>query len=133
MKHGSLKSLGHNVADSLASGVGLMIGVYEMNVFAEAASTPGGYIEVDFLNAALHGGEVSPGLIRAIGLYRDALPAMCAKHGLNLRDIKALKARFGTDPVYGPHFRVTVEGRDGKRSTDQYVGLPGKRLRRVRS
>lgn len=133
MKHGSLKSLGHNMADSLASGVGLMIGVYDINVFAEAASTPEGYIEVDFLNAELQGGEVSPGLIKAIKLYRDALPAMCAKHGLNLRDIKTLDARFGTDPVYGPHFRVTVESRDGKRSTDQYVGLPGRRLRRVKS
>lgn len=132
MKHGNLKSLGHNIADSVASGIGLMIGVYDMNVFAEAASAPEGYLEVDFLAAELRGGEASPGLIRAIGLYRDALPALCEKHGINLGEVKELQARFGTDPVYGPQFRVTVEGADGKRSTDQYVGLPGKRLRRHR-
>jgi hypothetical protein len=49
MKFGTLKSIGHNVADSLASGVGLMIGVYEMDVFGEVTSTPEGFIEVDFL------------------------------------------------------------------------------------
>jgi len=133
MKHGSLKSLGHNIADSLASGIGLMIGVYEMNVFAEAASTSEGFIKVDFLSASLSGGDASSGLSRAIGLYRDALPTLCEKHGIDPKQIKTLEARYGTDPVYGPHFTVTVEDSDGRRSTDQYVGVPGKRLRRRRT
>ena len=133
MKYGSLKSLGHNIADSLASGIGLMIGVYEMNVFAEAASAAEGFIKVDFLNASSTGGDASSGLSRAIGLYRDALPTLCEKHGIDPNQIKTLEARYGTDPVYGPHFTVTVEDSDGRRSTDQYVGVPGKRLRRRRA
>jgi hypothetical protein len=132
MKRGSLKSLGHNIADSFASGIGLMIGVYEMNVFAEASSASEGFINVDFLNASSSGGDASSGLRRAIGLYRDALPALCEKHGIDPRQIKTLEARYGTDPVYGPHFAVTVEDNGGRRSTDQYVGVPGKRLRRRR-
>ncbi len=33
MKLGELKSLGHNIADSLASGVGVLIGVYVTDIF----------------------------------------------------------------------------------------------------
>lgn len=132
MKHGNLKSLGHNIADSLASGIGLMIGVYEMDVFAEASSASEGFINVDFLNAMSTGSQTSSGLSRAICLYKEALPALCEKHGISLNEIKILEARFGTDPVYGRHFTVTVEANDGKRSTDQYVGMPGRRLFRRR-
>jgi hypothetical protein len=59
MKFGTLISIGHNIADSLASGIGMMIGVYEMDVFSEAAATPEGFIEVDFLTGRSTGGNVS--------------------------------------------------------------------------
>ena len=36
MKHAELRACAHNVADSLASGIGLMIGHYDMDVFGEA-------------------------------------------------------------------------------------------------
>jgi len=132
MKFGNLKSLGHNIADSVASGIGFVIGVYEMNVFAEAAASSEGHITVNFLNGTTTGATPSPGLARAICLYRDALPSMCAKHDINLDEIKVLVARFGTDAAHGPHFKVTAESVFGKSSTDQYVGIPGKRLRRHR-
>jgi hypothetical protein len=32
MKHDDLRSIGHNIAHSLASGIGLMIGVYNMDI-----------------------------------------------------------------------------------------------------
>lgn len=132
MRISKLKSVGHNIADSLASGIGMLIGVYAMNIFNEASSGSEGFIEVDFLSGKVEGSPVSASLSRAINLYKDALPDLCAKHGLEVFEIKALNARFGTDPVYGPHFAVTVECNDGKRSTDQYVGTPGRRLRTVR-
>ncbi|TFZ07652.1 hypothetical protein [Ramlibacter humi] len=133
MKLGELKSLGHNIAGSLASGIGLMIGVYDMNVFAEASSSSEGFVTVDFLNASSTGASVSAKLGRAIVLYKDALPALCAKHGLDLGEIKIVQVRYGVDPVYGPHFTVTVETADGRRSADQYLGVPGRRLRRGHS
>lgn len=130
MKLGELKSVGHNIADSFASGIGLLVGVYEMNVFAEAASGPEGFIVVDFLAGSTSSKAASASLRKAIRRYRDALPELCSKHGLDVSNIARLEARFGTDSVYGPHFTVTVESADGKRSTDKYVGVPGKRLRR---
>lgn len=42
MKFDTLRSIGHNIADSLGSGIGLLIGVYEMDVFGEAAGAPDG-------------------------------------------------------------------------------------------
>lgn len=131
MNLGKLKSVAHNIADSFASGIGLLIGVYEMNVFYEAAESAEGYISVDFLTAKTAGGEPSISLKRAIELYRDAVPILCMKEAVDYAKIKTLEARFGTDPAYGPHFKVTVESVNGKRSTDQYVGIPARRLRRA--
>lgn len=129
MKLSELKSLGHNLADSFASGIGLLVGVYEMDVFAEAAASDPGYIEVNFLDASTTGSAISTTLQGAIKSYSKALPGLCKKHSINRSEIKTLIARFGTDPVYGPHFTVSVESNDGRSSTDQYIGFPGRRLR----
>lgn len=130
MKIGILKSLGHNMADSMASGIGLLIGYYQMDVFAEAAAAPQGHLTVNLLTGTATDAVPSQSLARALALYRDALPAMCVKHGISLGEIKALEARFGTDAAYGRHFKVKVESALGKTSTDQYIGIPGRRLRR---
>ena len=132
MKLSNLKSLGHNIADSMASGIGFLIGVYEMDVFAEAAASEEGHITVNFLDGTSTGGTPSPDLAQAIRQYRDALPSLCAKHAIDLAEIKLLIARFGTDAAYGPHFKVTVGNMSGRVSTDQYIGMPGRRLRKVR-
>lgn len=126
MKFGTLKSIGHNIADSLASGIGLMIGVYEMHVFAEAAATAEGFIEVDFLTGEASGGQPSEELARALKLYAQALPDLCKRHGVEVSDFHHLSARFSGRPRF-ERFTVTVEDKHGRRSTDEYVGLPGKR------
>ena len=77
MRFGKLRSVGHNVADSLASGIGLMIGIYQMDIFAEAAATPEGYIDVDFLTGLAAGADASSDVVRVAKLYSEALPA-CA-------------------------------------------------------
>lgn len=132
MKLGTLKAIGHNFADSFASGIGLLIGYYAMDVFAEAAAAKEGHLTVDFLNGTTSGSPASVSLQRAVELYRDVLPEFCARHGVDTNNIRVLRARFGTDAAYGPHFTVTVEDGVGRRSIDRYIGMPGKRLRRVR-
>jgi hypothetical protein len=61
MKFDELRSIGHNIADSLASGIGLLIGFYDMNIFHEAHRSREGFITVDFLTGKTSGG--SPRLI----------------------------------------------------------------------
>lgn len=129
MKLGELKSLGHNLADSFASGIGLLVGVYEMDVFAEAAASDFGYIEVNFLDASTKCSTISERLEGAIKCYSNALPELCKKHSIDPSQIKTLIARFGSDAIYGPHFTVSVESIDGRSSTDRYIGFPGKRMR----
>ena len=132
MKLGELKSLGHNIADSLASGIGLPIGIFQTDVFSEASSSLEGFIVLDFLRGQATGGEASPDLLRAVVLYQEALPQFCDKHRLQLADIAVLRARYGVDAVYGRHFTVTVQAVGGKTSSDRYIGVPGRRLRRGR-
>lgn len=129
MKMGELRSLGHNIADSLSSGVCLMVGIYDVDVHRAAAASREGYIDVDFIAGKSTCGLFSFKLRKAIRRYAEELPNFCRKHSLNLSEIKRISARFFTDPVDGPSFTVTVETVDGRRSIDRYAGFPGKRLK----
>jgi hypothetical protein len=128
MKHTELRALVHNVADSLASGIGLMIGYYEMDVYGEAQRSPTGVITVDFLKGTVIEGDPSPSLVKAVSLYRDALANQCLKAGASIDDFVEAKARFWPDLLSG-RFSVTVAGKDGRRSTTDYAGTPGQRLK----
>jgi hypothetical protein len=128
MKIGTLQSIAHNIADSLGSGIGLMIGVYEMSVFQEASRSRNGYLLVDFLSGRTWGGVPSRSLARAIKLYRDELPQLCAKHGASREDFHELTARYS---VVNRESRIVVTVRDsgGRRRIREYVGIPARRVR----
>ncbi len=130
MKHAQLRSMAHNIADSLACGMGLMIGVYETDVFGEAAGSAGGAITVDLLAGTVVEGDPSSSLRRAVALYRDSLPALCTRHGGSIDDFRELKVRYRSMPT-GRSFSVTVEDPSGRRSTTEYGGLAGRRLKGV--
>lgn len=130
MKHSQLRSLGHNIADSLACGMGFVIGVFQTDIFGEAAGSPCGSITVDFLNGAVVEGDASPGLRDAVTLYGNALPDFCAKHGGSVEDFRELKVRYWS--THGDRrFAVTVEDFSGRRSTTEYEGVASKRLKVV--
>jgi hypothetical protein len=132
MKIGELTSFGHNVADSLGSGICLMVGLYSVDIYGEAAASPEGHIIVDFKAGSTSGSPVSSVTRQAVQRYSALLPKFAKRHGLDPSEIEVFTARFGTDPIAGRHFSVTVEASDGRRSTDQYTGVPGKRFSRPR-
>ena len=129
MKFGELRSIGRNIADSLASGIGLLIGFYEMNIFGEADRSREGFITVDFLTGKSSGGRPSPYLARGIALYREALDELCEKHGTSRAAFRELIARYSTTSAHNKLFVVTVVDQNGRRSIDTYMGTPGKRIR----
>lgn len=93
MKLGILKGIGHNIADSFASGIGLMIGYYAMDVFLEAMGEPHGFVVVDFLAGTTEATTVSADFRQALRLYGRALPEFCMKHGVDPAEITRLEVR----------------------------------------
>jgi hypothetical protein len=130
MRIGLLESVAHNIADSLASGIGLLIGVMQTEIYREASRTKPGFIEVDFLNGTWDGNCISDNLETAIKLYAAALPEFCEKHGVGSEEYVSLVVRYGTDIIIGSHFTVKIEDRKGRKSEKVYVGSPGRRIRK---
>lgn len=130
MKHDVLRSVAHNLAASLASGVGLLIGVYELDVFGDAARSPGGFITVDFLRGCVRGGRPSTRLADAVRLYRKALPRLCQRQGVAVSDFVELTVRYSTTPIE-PRFMVTVTDRNGRQSGVEYGGFDGQRVKMI--
>lgn len=124
-----LKSIAHNIGDSIGCGLGFMIGHYAMDVYEEAATSENGYLLVDILNGKILEGEASASLQKAIAQYSNILPDFCRKHGADVSDFQSLHIRFGLDPVYGGHFKVMVTDKAGRSTEDKYTGSPAKRLR----
>ena len=127
MKFAVLKSIVHNAADSLGSGIGLMIGVYEMDIYREAGKSPGGTLTVDFLTGKVIEGEACESLQRAVALYRTAFDELCAMHGVEPWSFKLATARYGTTSEHVAHFTIKVEDRAGHSANEVFVGSPGRR------
>jgi hypothetical protein len=130
MRIGTLRAIAHNIADSLGSGIGLLIGVYEIDVFGEAARNPGGFIKVDFLAGKATHGVLSPSLAAVVEKYRAALPELCVKHGASTEDFRELSACYSGD-TFNTRIRVAIEDRNGRRAEDEYVGSPARHLKVV--
>src|SRR6202142_1907670 len=113
MKFDALRAIGHNVADSLGSGIGLLIGVYETDIFEEASGTQLGVITVDFLAGKVISGVVSPSLADAIAKYQTALSDLCAKHGGSSSVFRGLTASYSADK-FGRRIVVSVEDQQGR-------------------
>ena len=128
MKHDRLCAIGHNLADSMASGLACVIGYHRTDVFGEAASSPGGIIEVDFLKGGIVRGEASESLKEAAARFAEVLPVFCQENGAEAADFEALSAAFEATAL-GPRVSLVVTDRNGHSSTTEYAGVP---LRRVR-
>jgi len=130
MKHAVLTSIAHNIADSLGCGIGLLVGVFEMDVFGEALRSEEGFIEVDFLTGETSRRKTSPALARAIHLYSEALPKLCEKHGVAVTDFVCLTCRYSG---IWPHQEMIIEVTDRRNRTsrDVYVGAAAARPKQL--
>lgn len=112
----------------MASGLGFVIGHYPMDVFGEAASSPEGLIEVDFLNGRVVRGRSSGNLEMAVARFAEALPKFCERNGAQAADFKVLSATFDATPL-GQRVLLLVTDQSGRSSTTEYRGVPLKRLK----
>jgi hypothetical protein len=128
MKIGTLRAIAHNIADSLGSGCGLLIGVYDMNVYGEARKSASGVIAIDFSAAKATQGKVSRPLASAIAKYRATLSELCAKHGASIEDFKTLTARYSGD-AFNRRIVVTIRNHIGRCYVDEYIGMPARHIK----
>jgi hypothetical protein len=128
MRFGELKSIAHNFADSISSGIGLPIGTYGYDIFGEAQASADGYIEIDFIASQVYGGATSRVLTDALRQYKAWLPTLAAKHGAELSYFKQLTVRFAVDKVHGPYFTVSISDAKGRSDTTTYNGIGGRTL-----
>jgi len=128
VKFDALRAVGHNLADSLGSGICLLVGIYEVDVYDESRTNADGHIAVDFLKGEAINGPVSSRLAGAIASYRGGLADLCGKHGTTPDAFSELTARFSMDKL-GSRVVVTVADRHGHRAEDEYIGSPARRVR----
>jgi hypothetical protein len=103
MKFDLLRSIGHNIADSLAGGSSLLFGIFEpgLDVFVAARRTPERYIVVDLLAGRVTIGDVSPALARVIAGSAEALAHLCKRHGASPEMFRELAVRYSIDEQGG--------------------------------
>ncbi len=130
MKHRQLQSIAHNFAASLASGMGFVVGLYTTRVFEEAGFSKDCHITIDFLSGRIKHGTASEELTRATVVYQRAFPEFCEKHGADISDFRELSVRFHSGQLYN-RFMVTIEYSGGTRSTREYDGDLGNRIREL--
>ena len=130
MKHAELRAVVHNVADSIGSGIGLLIGCYETDVYCEARAAADGILVTDLLSGHVVEGQASKSLEEAVFLYKDALAKLISDAGGSVSELAEAKVRFWNDCL-GHRFAVTIEDCSGHRSTTEYAGIPGKRVKKM--
>jgi len=128
MKYDQLCAIAHNLVDSVASGLGFVIGYYPMDVFGEAAKSAGRSLTIDFLSGRIMNGHGSRDLARAVQLYAEILPEFCGKHGATASEFTELSAVFVANPVRN-RVILTVTDQEGRSSRTEYVGVPLERVR----
>ena len=127
MRYGRLCSVAHAMADSLASGICLMIGHYSVDVFACAARSPGAELSVDFLTGKVEG-VASQNVLDAVLAFRDRMPEFCREQGVAFADFRRCEAVYIVRPV-GAETHLIVEDRLGKTTLTEFMGTPLQRKR----
>ncbi|MCW1920417.1 hypothetical protein NX862_16770 [Rhodobacter sp. KR11] len=126
MKHAKLQAIVHNVADSLGSGISLMTGFYDLDVYRDAHNSPGKTLRLDLLGGVVMEGDARANLIAALQRVPEALAAQCTKAGVSWDDFHRAEVVYRVDTV-GPGFTILVEDRAGKSTETDYMGSPAKR------
>lgn len=126
MKHATLHSIAHNLGDSFACGIGLLIGSYDLDIYHLAAKSQNGRISCDFLNSAVVEGALDTKHRNAFERYCEALPKLAASQGASLSDFSVLILTFWAGKHFGLGFDADVADHAGKRSVRSYRGIPAK-------
>ncbi len=127
MKHGKLRSIAHNLADSLAGYVSLITGVYDLDLYKDAGQSPNGELVIDFLNNKIISGNPSPNLIKAVSRLQPEFNRLCESEKVSRINFRNAKAHFYANEIRCG-FTIIVEDNNGKITETDYSGIPAQRV-----
>jgi hypothetical protein len=130
MKHDQLRAVAHNVTASIGEGCSFLVGVYDTGVEDALKTVPGGVITADFLHGTIDPPLPGSQLAIAVSLMPEALPRLCAKHGVPVCAFRELRARYSID-LNGLRCTVIIEDEQGRRSETDYGGYDTQRVKRL--
>lgn len=131
MRFGTLRSIAHNLGDSISTGLGLPIGLDGYDIFEEAKNSSEGFLEIDFIAGAICGAMPSTVLSDALLQYTRWLHELAAIHGATLDDFSRLTLRFADSKPYGRHFVATIANQRGRSDGTVYDGAGGLTLAKL--
>lgn len=129
MKFGDLQSTAHNFAASFGSGMGLLVGYYQADIFKDVKIAIDNEITIDFLTGSVTKGQVSREVRGCIDAYVEALDSFCIKHGGRKADFNRFVTIYKIDKIHRECFYVEIEDKNGKNSKCFYTGHNGKKIR----
>jgi len=127
MNHGQLRSVAHSIADSLASGVSLITGFYDLHIYEDAMRSEGGVLTVDLLNGRVVKGTPSTDVTSAVLHIPKEFDRLCAAKGLARSDCRRALAHFRTTPI-SQEFTLVVEDSSGRTTETDFQGVPARRV-----
>jgi hypothetical protein len=127
MKHSQLRSVAHSLAASLGGGVSLITGSYDLDLYGDAALSPGRELTIDLMNGKVMKGIPSPSLSVAVQRIPREFDRLCGAAGFSRDDCRVATACFYWDPRQSG-FRLTIEDNSGQASETEYTGSPAKRV-----
>jgi hypothetical protein len=128
MRINQLCSIAHNIADSFGSGASMLFN-FDCGFcpYSDAARSPEGLLEVDFLAGKVIFGIPSSELVERLALSPSIVADICSKHGQPASVFSKLQTSYATD-VTSRRFKVSVTDFAGRSRIDHYDGSNGKRI-----
>jgi hypothetical protein len=124
MKFDDACSIAHNFADSFGSGSSLLFN-FGTWPYPDAARSPDGVLEIDFLKGAVLSGVASTELRRHIANAPSLFSDFCERHGQPVQAFAAFTVRYVADGS-SRYFDVTVQVDTGRGRTDRYSADGGR-------
>jgi len=127
MKHGQLRSVAHSIADSLAGGVSLITGFYDLRIYEDAMRSEDGVLTVDLLNGRVVRGTPSADVVSDVLRIPKEFDRLCSTKGLERSDCRRALAHFHATPTT-QEFTLVVEDNSGRITETDFQGVPARRV-----
>jgi hypothetical protein len=94
VKQGQRHAIAHNLADSIASGCSLLLGVYDFSIGAHITESPSGRVVIECLQPLLIEGTLNSEIRELLAALPAGLTKLCDDEGGSPEDFSVLTLAF---------------------------------------